>query len=516
MLRRGVLVTALAVWLFPSVVWAATTEIGPGDNLQAAVDALAPGDELVLQGGTYTLTSRFGISNSGTAQAPITIRAKDGEVPVITRDAGQNTINVDGADYIVLRGLEIDGGSHGIRLDDADFITIEDCHIHDTADVAISANIGGSTYEGLIIRHNHIHDTNGTGEGMYLGCNNNGCQMFDSIIELNWIHDTNTNVSQGDGIEIKEGSYNNIVRDNVIYNTNYPCILTYSTVGNGAPNIIERNVLWGCGDYGIQSAADAIIRNNIILSAASGGIGCQSHQAGSPSNLEIVHNTIVVPNNNAVRVSDISGSVLIANNALYAQNGTAITINGNANMVTSAGNAGIGGINGISTGWTGMGALDGDFVAATYSGGVPNDVFPAMGGLLVGAADATFVVVDDFNGTPREGAADIGAYRYDDAGNPGWVLSEAFKDAPPPSTGEGGAGGGATSSGAGGASASSSSAGTGASMNTEDGGDPNGESGCACRAVGTDEESTTAPWLMLLLGAAALRRRRPRAERRRG
>ncbi len=38
-------------------VLAGVTEIDPSDNLQAAVDALQPGDELVLQGGTYTLSS---------------------------------------------------------------------------------------------------------------------------------------------------------------------------------------------------------------------------------------------------------------------------------------------------------------------------------------------------------------------------------------------------------------------------------------------------------------------------
>ena len=118
---------------------------------------------------------------------------------------------------------------------------------------------------------------------MYLGCNNDGCRMFDSLIERNYIHHTNgPSVTQGDGIEIKEGSYDNVVRDNVIHDTNYPCILTYSAVGNGGPNIIERNLLWNCGDHAIQSAADAIIRNNIILGAAYDGIRNQPHQTGVP------------------------------------------------------------------------------------------------------------------------------------------------------------------------------------------------------------------------------------------
>lgn len=499
---------ACVLLMLPSAALAATTEIGPADDLQQAVDALTPSDELVLHGGTYTLTSRFSIAVSGTAQAPIVIRAKDGETPILTRDASQNTVNVDGAAYVVFRGIEIDGGSHGIRMDGASYITIEDCHVHDTADVAISANVPGSDYQGLVIRHNHLHDTGGTGEGMYLGCNADGCRMFESLIEQNLIHDTVAGVSQGDGIEIKEGSYDNVVRDNVIFNTNYPCILTYSTVGNGGPNIIERNVMWGCGDYGIQSAADAIIRNNVILSAASGGIGCQSHQSGSPENLEIVHNTIIVPSQNALRVSDISGPVLIANNALYAQNGSAIVISGGASMVTAAGNAGLGGTSGITGGFVNMGVLDDDFVGASFSGGVPNDPFPAMGGLLVGSGDASYVTADDFNGTAREGVADVGAYKYDPAGNPGWPLDEGFKDSPP-SIGVGGGGG---ESGTGGAASSPASSSSGAGGSTASGmadGDPSADEGCGCRIVGTPTDQRPL-WGALLLTAVMLRRRRHR------
>src|SRR5262245_30439109 len=287
---------------------AEVTEVGPADDVEGAMNALQPGDELVLQGGTYTLTDAWHITMVGTEQAPITVRAKDGEVPHLNRPtADQNVIDFDLVRYAVFRGIEVSGGSHGIRLIDVSFMTVEGCEVHDTGDVAISAK-SGDNYEGLKILRNHIHDTNNTGEGMYLGCNDNGCQVFDSLIEGNYVHHTNgPTVVQGDGIELKEGSYNNIIRDNVIHDTNYPCILTYSTVGNGAPNTIERNALWGCGDHAIQSAADATIRNNIILGSVANGIAMQPHQSGSPSNLIVVHNTVLHPTNNAITVSGATG-----------------------------------------------------------------------------------------------------------------------------------------------------------------------------------------------------------------
>ena len=143
--------------------------------------------------------------------------------------------------------------------------------------------------------------------------------------------------------------------------------------------------MWNCGDHGIQSAADAIIRNNIILGSNADGIAMQPHQAGSPANLQIVHNTVLHPTNAALSLSGITGSVLIANNALYAQSGNAIRLGGTTSMVTVLGNVGIGAVSGMS-GFT-QGSLAGDFVSANFSGAVPNDVFPKAGSKLIGAGD---------------------------------------------------------------------------------------------------------------------------------
>lgn len=46
---------------------------------------------------------------------------------------------------------------------------------------------------------------------------------------------------------------------------------------------------------------------------------------------------------------------------------------------------------------------------------------------LVGSGDLAYVVADDFNGTLREGIADVGAYEFSADGNVGWPLDEDFK-----------------------------------------------------------------------------------------
>jgi len=429
--RRILILLVTAAFAGPPLVSATVYQIDPSDNLQTAVNTLAPGDILLLDSGTYLLSSRFSISKTGSASAPITIRAAPGAAPVISYvNAGQNVINIENSVHVRLIGLEVTGGSHGIRILDSDFITVDRCHIHHTGDVGLSANVPGGTYEGLRLSRNHIHDTSGTGEGMYLGCNSDACRLLDSIIEGNYIHHTNgAGVTQGDGIELKEGSADNVIANNVIHDTGYPCIISYSAVGNGRPNIIEGNLLWNCGDHAIQSAADAVIRNNIILGAVYDGIRCQPHQAGTPANLEITHNTVLAPANNTVRVSSITGSVVVANNALYAAAGHAIQVDGDLAAVTVTGNRGEGSTVGVSTGFDGSGSPGADLVAAGYTGALPQDVFPAAGSGLARAGDPGWRIDADFNLHPRGSSDDIGAYCAGAGGNPGWTLAADFRPA---------------------------------------------------------------------------------------
>ena len=66
-------------------VAAGAVEIGPEDDLEAAVSALVPGEELILRGGTYSFDENVTFSANGTAEQPIIIRGKTGEQPIITQ-----------------------------------------------------------------------------------------------------------------------------------------------------------------------------------------------------------------------------------------------------------------------------------------------------------------------------------------------------------------------------------------------------------------------------------------------
>ncbi|MEJ2520447.1 MAG: right-handed parallel beta-helix repeat-containing protein, partial [Desulfuromonadales bacterium] len=369
------LVFAIAVSHGVQMVTANRAAVFAGDDSLSA--ARSSFRKLLLPGGVYQFDSRFRITAVGTPEEPITIRPRAGaEVTIRMNTRRQNILEVNKSRHLVIRGITFTGGSQGIRLIDSDYITIEDCEIYETGDVAIAAN-GGGTFEGLIIRRNHIHHTNGTGEGMYLGCNHDKCRVLNSLIEGNYVHHTNRpSVRQGDGIEIKEGSAGNIVRHNVVHDTNYPGILVYSTAGNGGPNIVEGNLVWNSNDNGIQAAADAIIRNNIVLGAP---IALQRHQAGRPANLTVVHNTVITPEG-GIEVRDVTGRVVVANNAVYAQDGPAIRlISGDLSLVIVAGNVVGGGLAGSDRGYVEGRGIGRDFTRAHYFGAPPIDVFPSVG-----------------------------------------------------------------------------------------------------------------------------------------
>lgn len=420
-------VLPLLLCLTTSSLAFAQIEAGPGDDIEGILNGLAPGDEVILADGMYTLSGRFGFSAVGTEAEPIVIRAAEGASPHFHRpDASQNVWDFS-AEHVTIRGLRFSGGSAGLRVEGATNLTIEACEIFDTEDVALRVNDGGQTYTRLQVLRNHIHDTGGTGEGMYLGCNDNGCRLAQSLIQGNHVHHTNAgDVSQGDGIELKDGSYETIIRDNVIHDTNYPCILGYSTSGNGGPNLVEGNVMWNCGDNGIQWEANATIQNNIVLGAGGSAFASQNHQEDGPNELVVVHNTFINMGGDALAIRSASGPVTVANNALYAMGGRAFFVNGDASRITAAGNAGTGSVEGITTTLI-AGDIGADFVAASFTGSLPQDVYPTAAGALGGAGSTEHVVMFDFDGRDRMGEADIGAYAL--GAGPAWMIMEGFKPA---------------------------------------------------------------------------------------
>lgn len=262
-----------------------------GEGLVRAVAQLKPGDRLEIPAGTYSVERMWDIAVSGTAEAPIWITAQKDATVVITRpDGKQNVVNVgvqSPVSYLCIAGLELTGGSHGLRLGQCRNVWIDRCHIHHTADVCLSANSASTQH--LYLTRNHLHDGSGHGEGMYLGSHDGKLTMSESVIALNHIHDCGG--SQGDGIEVKQGSWGNLIAENHVHDTHYPCITVYGTAGKPV-NIIERNLCYRSADHAMQVQGEAIVRNNVLISAKGSGFASTDHQ-GRTLNLQVIHNTII-------------------------------------------------------------------------------------------------------------------------------------------------------------------------------------------------------------------------------
>ena len=446
---RAVLV-AILVWLAVQapVTRAAgqTYEIYPSDanascneEFENKANTLQPGDTLILHGGTYTQTCRRAITVNGNAANPITIRAADGEVPILTRPAGpgnsynQNNIEIANSSYLIIRGLRFKGGDIAVRFMGGHHITFEDNEVYEPANNALALNSGNT--DSFLIRRNHIHHTGlldsalGTteGEGMYVGCNSAACIASNHVIENNYIHDLRgTSGGGNDGIEVKVGSHSNIIRDNVIHNTTigtrYPCIFVYG--GGAAQNIVEGNALWNCGEA-IQVVSDAVVRNNLILNSDVGITAAPHAQVSQVDNVSIVNNTIYGHDPCLYIRWSGAPNMLLANNAVYCGSNTAVDAGGLSGATVKS--------NYVEGALSGA-AIDNDrffaggSAAAAFVNPAGLDFWPKPGSILIGKGNATHAPALDFNAFARNPAFDVGAYETDGkATNPGWAVTAGFK-----------------------------------------------------------------------------------------
>lgn len=416
----------LCSW-FATCCCAGTIELHPAatnaqEQFERVANTLGPGDQLILHGGVYSQNGRRAVTAKGTPDKPVIIRAAQGQSPLLTRPADNidrhNNIEFVDCCHLIVRGLQFKGGSSGVRFIRGHHVTFEDCEIWQTGNNALTMNSGDC--DAFIVRNNHIHHTglstsgHTEGEGMYIGCHKGSCITTNSLFEGNVIHDLrSTSAGGNDGIEIKVGSYNNIVRNNIIHHTTtekqYPGIFVYG--GGPKVNIVEGNIIWHAGE-GIQVVSDAIVRNNIIMDCLVTGITAAPHAAVSKMrNVTIVNNTIINhPRGVRIRWGKAENMVF-ANNAVYCPGQIACDAAGIDRAIVSA-NCTEGRLIGAKI--DGSKFMDGGDVAAAFVRVKSRNCWPKAGSPLIGRADPSHVPEMDYNGHRREPPFDIGAYETDD------------------------------------------------------------------------------------------------------
>jgi hypothetical protein len=221
-----VLWTTLSTRALPADAGAATTMVTPADDLQAALDALGPGDVLELADGTYEV-SDLHLAVSGSASDPLYIRgaSRDG---VIVRDATGTVLQIQEASHVVIENLTLEGSGVDSGTD--------------ASSVGVSFWDGGAVQDAVTLRGLAMR---GVDRGIIASGTVRGVLVYDSALEGNNVWDQASIESNAtwndDGVRLP-----------------------------GEGNCAFQNTLHGFGDSfavtdGVHSAAVYFYRNRITM-----------------------------------------------------------------------------------------------------------------------------------------------------------------------------------------------------------------------------------------------------------
>jgi hypothetical protein len=304
---------------------AGSTEIGPDDGLCAGINALLPGEELVLRPGEYKGPCR--VRAGGVPGKPIVIRARDlNDRPRIVFEGSKANVLEVRADYVTLRGLQFgptQSKVDAVRIFGRRGITVEDCSFYHVGGIAIVANHFSSSE--LTIRRNTILASGAT--AMYFGCHNGlECEISELLIEHNFIDRVDAPDPEiGYGIQVKLNSAA-IIRDNIILNTKGPGIMIYGCIDEAKVSVIERNFTAASRNSSgiLLGGGSALVRNNVSVANGEAGIGIQDYgKRGLLRGITVVYNTVYNNEKGGILVTDgkvIAG--ITGYNAAHARAGT--------------------------------------------------------------------------------------------------------------------------------------------------------------------------------------------------
>lgn len=434
-----------------STASAGTFELSPGADLQGIFDTIAPGDEVILEDGTYSVNTTLYIREKlGSEALPIIIRAAEGATPVLqfgpdraTGEYAGRILQVEASTGVQLQGLTIQGDSSAatgdqtwgaVRIDASSDVWLVDCIIKEVAGTAVY--LSGDT-NSVVLDHTEIGRVYG-GYAVYAGCSDASCFTSNLVIQNSMIH----NVLSEDlfAVQLNHGSSGSFLLDNVIYNITHHAVYLGSTEG-GAAHTMEGNAIWNVGRQGMHFAGSSLVRNNIVFNTGASGIVTTDPERGSFTDIIITYNTVVDNDGWAAELYnwELGAGHILANNALCNPMSYGVYM---AKVVPEGTDpADIDTPGTVSTNYV-CGLVDGideDLAEAVAGGGYADfenvelwDFYPVRDALLVDAANPAgeyYPPEVDFNGIPREGdKPDVGAYEWDGDGNPGWPIQEDFKD----------------------------------------------------------------------------------------
>lgn len=305
--------------------------------------AVNPGDVIFISGGTNSKTYSGSVSlnsttGSGTAASPIVIRnATDvGHNGSVIIDGGSSRgINLNGANYLTIRGLEFrnaSGSGGGIIIDRAQGVVVDSCSFYITSHGGVFVQRSS----GCTISNNTLTTPANTGtqtDGIYSQRNNSntydgnhivisnqaitphcdGIQMFldrDMVVRNNYIEQNNDKTYNAQGIYSTNCSGTIEVYNNVIYGPNtWNSLLTVSIISEGDARLVAYHNTFiggGWGTIAVEQAPHSIVKNNILVNFKNGGWLIKLNGAlSSLQNLD--YNIYYAPNSGIVTTYNEAG-----------------------------------------------------------------------------------------------------------------------------------------------------------------------------------------------------------------
>lgn len=167
-----------------------------------AAEEIEPGATVIIHNGEYD-PFRLGKEASGTKDAPVTVRAAEGETAIINGktpdddDQEIHDINMENVSNINVEGLEVQAGTHGIAYfttkenggDPIGNVTISGCKVHGvrgTHGICVYAQDPDAPLTGLVLKDNEVFDCEcGDSESMVINGNVDGFEIDGNVIHDN-------------------------------------------------------------------------------------------------------------------------------------------------------------------------------------------------------------------------------------------------------------------------------------------------------------------------------------------
>lgn len=274
----------------------------PWLTLQHAVDAIKPGDTILVQSGTYA-GCRIGLA--GTATAPKTLMAAPGALVLVNKPGAKNkhnsVIEIENfsatvSDWIV-SGFEVASSpKYGIDARVTERITIQNNHVHNSVLTGIF-----TAFSNHVLIQNNETDHNGE-HGIY----QSNSSAYPTIRGNRSHHNASAGIHMNGDISQQPGDG----------------LVQFATVEN---NVIWENGAKGGSGINCDGVDSSIFRNNLLYNNHASGISLYAIDGAHGSSYNKVYNNTIVMAPNSRFVVNIPDDGIVAapvgnvveNNILY-------------------------------------------------------------------------------------------------------------------------------------------------------------------------------------------------------